>query len=151
MYEIIAMTTKYALTFVIYWFIFRIAKLIYQDIKTMTVWETAKASNPHLKLLSSLDGNDKHTVTEIYPLIMGTTLIGRSIEAQIVIADPHISSKHLQIENTVNGFLVRDLASANGTFINGDKLVQPAVLKEGDEIAIGMSKLVFSEGRELNG
>lgn len=151
MYEIIAMTTKYALTFVIYWFIFRIAKLIYQDIKTMTVWESAKASNPHLKLLSTLEGNDKQTVTEIFPLVTGTTLVGRGVEAQVIIADPHISSKHLQIENTVNGFVVRDLGSANGTFINGEKIVKPELLKEGDAITLGVSKLVFSEGRETNG
>ncbi|OJV63367.1 MAG: hypothetical protein BGO41_11640 [Clostridiales bacterium 38-18] len=148
MYEIIATVTKYALTFTIYWFIFRIAKLIYQDIKTMTVWESAKVTNPHLKLLSTLEGNDKQTVTEIFPLITGTTLVGRGIEAQIIIADPHISSKHLQIENTVNGYVIRDLASANGTFLNGEKLMKPLILKEGDEISLGVSKMIFSEGRE---
>ena len=151
MYEIIAMTTKYILAFVIYLFIFRIAKLIYQDIKTMTVWEESKERNPHLKLLSSMERAGMKTVTEIFPIKNQNTVIGRSFECEVVIADPHISSKHVSIEKANQGFIINDLGSVNGTYVNGVRLLNPAVLREGDEIMIGVTKLLFSEGERHHG
>jgi pSer/pThr/pTyr-binding forkhead associated (FHA) protein len=151
MYGIIAMVTKYVLIFLIYLFIMRIAKLIYIDIKTMTVWEDSKVANPHLKLLSSIEQNGVKTVTEIFPLKNSITRVGRSLECEIVISDPHISSQHLQIDKTRQGFTISDLGSVNGTYVNSSKLLKPVQLEEGDEISLGITKLVFSEGRELHG
>jgi len=151
MYEIIAMSTKYALTFVIYMFILKIAKLIYLDIKTMTIWEDSKIINPHLKRLSSIEQTGANTITEIFPLKNTLTVVGRSLDCEIVIADTHISSQHLQIDKTRQGFTILDLGSANGTYINNVKLSKSVALKDGDEILIGSTKLVFSEGGKLNG
>ena len=151
MYEIIATIIKYALTFIIYLFIYRIAGLIHRDIKSLNIWEASKVTNPHLKLLSSIAHGEKQTVTEIFPLIKGVSTLGRGLEAQIVISDPHVSSKHLQVEFTANGFVARDLGSVNGSYVNKTRISQPVLLSEGDEIEIGVSKLVFSEGRGLDG
>jgi len=151
MYEVIATVTKYALTFIIYMFILRIAKLIYLDIKTMTVWEDSKDSFPHLKLLSTIELTGEDTVTEVFPLRNEVTRVGRSLECEIVISDPHISSQHLQIEKTRQGFTILDLGSINGTFINDVKLINSTLLKEGDVILLGITKLVFSEGGKHHG
>lgn len=151
MYEIIAMVTKYVLIFLIYLFIMRIAKLIYIDIKTMTVWEDSKVTSPHLKLLSSIEQTGVNTVTEIFPLKNALTKVGRSLECEIVITDPHISSQHLQIEKTGEGFTIFDLGSVNGTYVNDVKLLNPVQLKDGDEILLGITRLVFSEGGKLHG
>ncbi len=151
MYEIIAMVTKYVLIFLIYLFIMRIARLIYLDIKTMTVWEDSKVINPHLKLMSSIEQPGVNTITEIYPLKNLITRVGRSLECEIVISDPHISSLHLQIEKTHQEFIISDLGSINGTYINDVKLLNPVLLKDGDEILLGITKFVFSEGGKLHG
>jgi len=151
MYEIIAMSIKYVLIFVIYMFILKIAKLIYLDIKTMTIWEDSKIIHPHLKRLSSIEQTGSNTVTEIFPLKNTLTIVGRSLDCEIVIADNHISSQHLQIDKAKRGFKILDLGSANGTYINDVKLINPVVLKDGDEILIGSTKLVFSEGGKLHG
>ena len=151
MYEIIAMTTKYVLTFVIYMFILKITRLIYLDIKTMTIWEDTKVASPHLKLLSSIDQTGQDTVTEIFPLKNALTVLGRSLDCEIAISDPHISSQHVQIEKTKNGFVILDLGSVNGTYINDVKLLNPVRLKDGDEIILGVTKLIFSEGGKLHG
>lgn len=151
MYEIIAMVTKYVLIFLIYLFIMRITKLIYLDIKTMSVWEDTKITSPHLKLLSSIEQRGVNAVTEIFPLKNTITRVGRSLECEIVISDPHISSQHLQIEKTRQGFTISDLGSINGTYINDVRLLNPVVLKDGDEILIGITKFVFSEGGKLHG
>lgn len=151
MYEVIAMATKYVLTFVIYMFILKIAKLIYLDIKTMTDGEESKATTPHLRLLSSMDQTGQNTVTEVFPLKNVLTIVGRSLECEIVISDPHISSKHIQINKTGQGFTISDLGSVNGTYINDVKLLNPVMLRNGDEILIGVTKLVFSEGGKRHG
>ena len=151
MYEVIATVTKYVLTFIIYMFILRIAKLIYLDIKTMTVWEDSKDSYPHLKLLSSIELIGVDAVTEVFPLRNALTRVGRSLECEIVISDPHISSQHLQIDKSRQGYTITDLGSVNGTYINDVKLMKPVLLKEGDVIMLGITKLVFSEGGKLHG
>ena len=151
MYEVIAMATKYVLTFVIYMFILKIARLIYLDIKTMTDGEESKATTPHLRLLSSMDQTGQNTVTEVFPLKNALTIVGRSLECEIVISDPHISSKHIQINKTGQGFTISDLGSVNGTYINDVKLLNPVMLRDGDEILIGVTKLVFSEGGKRHG
>ncbi|MCA0385283.1 MAG: FHA domain-containing protein [Firmicutes bacterium] len=151
MYDIIAMLVRYALTFVIYLFIYRIVKLIYSDIKTMTIWEEAKDEKPHLLLMSSMDKVGANTVVEIFPLGNQLSVIGRALDCEIVIADPHISSKHLQIEKTIHGYSAQDLGSVNGTYINGVRLLNPILLKSGDEITIGITHLVFSEGEHRHG
>ena len=150
MYELIATATKYILAFIIYVFIFKIAKLIYVDIKKMTVWEEKKVTNPHLYLLSSIEQKGQNAVTEIFPLNNARIKIGRSLECEIAISDPHISSQHVQLDKTTQGYTILDLGSANGTYINGTRLSSPALLKEGDEISLGITKLVFSEGGKLH-
>lgn len=151
MYEIIAMVTKYILVFIIYLFIMRIAKLIYTDIKTMTVWENSKVISPHLKLMSSIEHTGENAVTEIFPLKNTFTRVGRSLDCEIVISDPHISSQHLQIEKTEQGYTILDLGSVNGTYINDLKILYPVQLKDGDEILLGITRFVFSEGGKFHG
>lgn len=77
-----------------------------------------------------------------YPLGTHTTL-GRSPSATIQIADPEVSRQHTEIELDGEDFLVRDLGSSNGTYLNGRRLYGPANLEDGDELALGAVKLVF--------
>jgi pSer/pThr/pTyr-binding forkhead associated (FHA) protein len=59
--------------------------------------------------------------------------------------DPEISRDHAEIARTPGGdFTIRDLASTNGTYVNGARLTTPAVLKPGDEVEVGATKLVVS-------
>ena len=56
-----------------------------------------------------------------------------------------MSKEHAAIEKVGNAFLLKDLGSSNGTFVNGRR-VRELRLKEGDEIALGNSRLVFHSG-----
>ncbi|MBL8900242.1 MAG: FHA domain-containing protein [Planctomycetes bacterium] len=71
------------------------------------------------------------------------TTLGRSPSATIQIVDPEVSRAHTQIEQDGDEYLVRDLGSSNGTYLNGRRLYGPATLEDGDELAIGASKFVF--------
>jgi pSer/pThr/pTyr-binding forkhead associated (FHA) protein len=71
-------------------------------------------------------------------------VIGRQSEGPGKLAeDPELSRHHAEIARGENGlFTITDLASTNGTFVNGERLEHPAQLALGDEIGIGGTKLV---------
>jgi pSer/pThr/pTyr-binding forkhead associated (FHA) protein len=64
------------------------------------------------------------------------TTIGRTLRNTIVIPAPDVSRSHARIELTADGFLLSDLGSQNGTFVN-DERIKEQVLKPGDEVRIG--------------
>ncbi len=69
-------------------------------------------------------------------------LIGRSADCQVVIDDKSVSRQHARILRTKEGFVIEDLASTNGTYVNGTR-VSRRLLQEGDEIRIRKSIFRF--------
>lgn len=63
--------------------------------------------------------------------------IGRSSLCQIVIPHPIVSRLHAKVERNGAQYLLSDIGSANGTFLNGRRLVQPHLLLDGDVIGLG--------------
>ena len=63
--------------------------------------------------------------------------IGRSANNGIIINDAEISRRHAQITPQANGFVLEDLGSTNGSFINGLRLTQPTTLNHGDSVEFG--------------
>lgn len=60
-----------------------------------------------------------------YLLTKDKTVIGRGSGCDIVIDDPGISRKHLEIDITDNGVIARDLGSTNGTYVEGHQVPPP--------------------------
>lgn len=74
----------------------------------------------------------------------GTTItIGRADDNDITVENLAVSSHHAKIESVGNGYLLTDLKSKNGTFVN-DRLVSSLLLKNGDIITIAKHALVFA-------
>jgi DNA-binding winged helix-turn-helix (wHTH) protein len=73
------------------------------------------------------------------PLPQGSTVIGRTEEADICIDKTEVSRCHAMI--TVQGItaIIEDLGSKNGTYVNGRQIDGPTTLNNGDEIWIGRS------------
>ena len=72
--------------------------------------------------------------------------IGRHPDNTIQILDRILSKEHAQVHRTEDGgYMLRDLGSLNGTYI-GEERVGDRILKEGDEINMGGTRLLFSEG-----
>jgi hypothetical protein len=77
-----------------------------------------------------------------FPLIRDSYTLGRHRNNDIVISDPKASSFHARIDRSPDGFVLVDLKSRNGCWVNG-KRVETAVLGTGDELRLGMAKLVY--------
>jgi hypothetical protein len=64
------------------------------------------------------------------------TALGRDVSNDIVLGDPEVSRQHARLTRTPGGYVLEDLGSTNGTFVNGERLVSPRVLNSGDLIAL---------------
>ena len=71
-----------------------------------------------------------------YPL--GSSLkIGKAPDNDIVIDHPTVSRNHLVVRRQGDQFLVQDLGSTNGTFLNGNRLNAVRLVEKGDRLQIG--------------
>jgi pSer/pThr/pTyr-binding forkhead associated (FHA) protein len=70
--------------------------------------------------------------------------IGRGLENDLVIDDPRVSRHHAQITFRHGHYLLRDLRSTNGTFVNKQP-VEAVVLAPGDLVSIGGFELMFAQ------
>jgi hypothetical protein len=82
-----------------------------------------------------------------YFLNRNRSMVGRGIDNDIVLMDIAVSRKHFRVDRHAEGFKVVDLASGNGTTLNG-KRVAEAELYDGDRIDLGNTTIEFlSVGR----
>jgi hypothetical protein len=80
----------------------------------------------------------------VYPLKIGVNTIGRLPDNDVVIQGPYVSRRHCAIlVHAGDGCEVYDIASKNGTFVNGLRLDGPAHLAPGDQLRMCDRQLVF--------
>jgi len=72
------------------------------------------------------------------------TTIGRTTQNHIALDRPEVSRHHANIEMTEGGWLIKDLGSGNGTFVN-DVRINEQPLRDGDRIVIGTVQFVFRQ------
>jgi len=77
-----------------------------------------------------------------FPLTRDAYTIGRHRNNDIVISDPKVSSFHARIDRSPEGYVIVDLKSRNGSYING-KRIETGLLKTGDEVRMGTARLAY--------
>jgi pSer/pThr/pTyr-binding forkhead associated (FHA) protein len=75
------------------------------------------------------------------------TTAGRHPDSDIFLDDVTVSRRHAEFRREGGGFVVHDVGSLNGTYVNREP-VDTAVLANGDEVQIGKFRLVFLTGPE---
>src|SRR5512137_897126 len=85
----------------------------------------------------------------IFELGKSSVVIGRSMECDIQLGVQNVSRKHARVFLLNEEYLIEDLESTNGVFVNGIKVVK-CVLRNNDQIEIGGVKLVFNEEKRLH-
>lgn len=73
----------------------------------------------------------------------GENLVGRSVECQLVLDDLLVSREHASITVSEQGAWIADRGSANGVFVNGERVTAAQRLEDGDRIDIGQQELVL--------
>jgi hypothetical protein len=82
---------------------------------------------------------------ETFPLEGERTLIGRSPDCEIFLDDVTVSRKHAVLHHRDDAFVIEDLGSLNGTFVN-KRRIESAELAADDELQIGKYRLTFLTG-----
>ncbi|MBS1122195.1 MAG: Sigma-54 dependent transcriptional regulator, Fis family [Deltaproteobacteria bacterium] len=105
--------------------------------KTSPAVETVHPERHYLVVFQS----DTSRMFELAP--EREVLIGRVDVAPLRLNDPSVSRRHAIVTSTTDGFVISDLDSQNGTFVNGEQLTGLRRIDDGDEISIGIFTLVF--------
>ena len=72
-----------------------------------------------------------------HPLGSPVTRMGRAVENEIVILDKRSSREHAVIRQEGRKLILEDQGSTNGTYLNGERLLNPVQLRDGDQIRVG--------------
>src|SRR5579863_3947133 len=72
--------------------------------------------------------------------------LGRHPNNTIQLLDKIVSKEHCILEQRDGHFILRDLGSLNGTYVNGERVRGEMVLKHGDEIALGSTRARYDDG-----
>ena len=103
-------------------------------------FQTIQEPPPAGYLSLVVGGRMSHT----FPL-RGEINLGREKGNAVVVADQKVSRHHANLTPIDNTFIVSDLGSANGTYVNGVLIAQPTRLKNNDRIGIGDTTFLFTD------
>lgn len=73
----------------------------------------------------------------VFELAEEVIMMGRDVTNDIVIGDAEMSRQHARLTRTPGGYVIEDLGSTNGSFVNGERLMAPRVLNPGDLVGMG--------------
>lgn len=97
------------------------------------------ALEQELACLYVLRGPSAGTLLEV----RSRTVAGRDPSCDMVLPEAGISREHAIFQDDGNTLTVSDIASTNGTFVNGEQIHEPTSLKEGDVVKMGGCELEY--------
>lgn len=144
MFSLIQIALKIIFLILLYLFLFSLIKRIGSDLDEDQLFRPkmadGQAKEPRLVVLDS-QFLDTGRIFEI----SGELSIGRDDSSDIGIMDDFVSKEHALIYSQNNAFYLDDLESANGTFLNGERLWGARRLRIGDKIQLGRTLFEFLE------
>jgi diguanylate cyclase (GGDEF)-like protein len=114
-------------------------------VTTVSAVPAAVAVDPHTACLVVIYGAE---LGKRIPLATQPIECGRSMQTDIPLDDEAVSRKHARFAWTGSSFIVRDLGSTNGTYVD-DVMVQERTLKDGDRVKIGRTIFKFIYGGNI--
>ena len=102
----------------------------------------ATTQHPHLDVVGGPQPDKTYALTRS-PLV-----VGRDPRTAIVVDHPEVSRRHARLVQHEDGWVIEDLDSTNGTFLNQERVVEPRPLADGD--VIGLSDTVLLTFRKAS-
>ncbi|WP_160677689.1 FHA domain-containing protein [Clostridium sp. C8-1-8] len=121
---------------ILYVIIYYALKIMYKDVKTGGKRRPSKSKKVHgIEVIKALENHDLKPGSVIP--VMNSITIGRREDNSIVLNDQFVSGHHAKLYLRNDDFILEDLNSTNGTFVNDDKITGRVKLKVEDEIKFG--------------
>ncbi|EAX48603.1 FHA domain containing protein [Thermosinus carboxydivorans Nor1] len=134
---------QYTLLLLLYYFLFRVVKIIYLDLQNPKITNPTLVHPADLKPATlKVQAASVQLAQPVFELAE-TTSIGRSDANDIVINEAYVSHEHACISFYKQQYWLADLNSTNGTFVNGQRITGEVPLRSGDIIKIGSVSFKF--------
>lgn len=136
-FAVIGMFLQYSLLLLIYYFLYRMIHFGYGDLlkQPQAANQTDSVQEGAARVVVMDKGSEQHLQTE-YIIHEGMTF-GRNKHNTMILEDPFVSYEHACISHVRQDYVLNDLNSRNGVFVNGTKVQAEWMLSPGDEIRIG--------------
>jgi pSer/pThr/pTyr-binding forkhead associated (FHA) protein len=146
---------KLCLLALLYLFFFRVLRAVWAEIKTPAVAVPAAPSRAQASPARPRPA-DKRTAKQAQPQLtvvepaeqrgqafqLGSEVtLGRAAGCQITVDDTYVSQLHARVFLRDGAYLVEDLGSTNGTYLNRQKVSSPMVMQRGDRLQVGNTVL----------
>lgn len=127
----------------LYTLVVAVGVVAWQDLRASRRAGSAGASLADAARLIVLDGADSDRPAGTAFPLEAVTSVGRDLDNEIVLADPTISGRHACLSIREGSWWIEDLASTNGSFVNGEEVVAgtPTLLRSGDLVQVGAIKM----------
>jgi hypothetical protein len=154
MLQIVLLAGKFAFLIILYLFVYRVVRSSTRELRLAAPaprQQWAEATGQHAVQTAGpgpvASAGVWTLVVEKSPTLRAGTayafppgahaLAGRSTEMDICLDDTFVSSKHALFESTLDGLVVEDLRSTNGTQVNGADIEDARALQTGDRVEVG--------------
>jgi pSer/pThr/pTyr-binding forkhead associated (FHA) protein len=148
---------KLVLLLLLYLFLWRAVRTVATDLRAPTTAVKAPPPRPATAPAASSSGSrgrnrrlPRELVVHpadgpprVVPLGSASLKFGRAGSVDVPLTDVYVSDEHAEVlpDRDDSGWLVRDLGSTNGTFLNGAKVTGPTALAAGDQIRMGKTRI----------
>lgn len=137
--NVIILLLRVAVVFLLYFFLWQVLRVVSRDLRR-GVEPAAAQSSPYGRLIIMNSGQSGLPVGKAFPL-NPTTTIGRSADSDITLNDNFMSARHAQLVLQGDEWVLEDLHSTNGTFVNGFEVRDATSVNDGDMIRVGRVEL----------
>jgi len=139
--EFIILALRIAVVFLLYLFLYQVLRVIIRELRTVGGDTTPTSQYGYLTVINP--GQTGLQPGHKFPLNQVNT-IGRAMANDVPLDDTFLSGEHAVLEWDGQSWIVEDLDSTNGSWLNGREVVQPTPLTYGDVVQVGHVELKLS-------
>jgi hypothetical protein len=155
MSELLLSILRIGFLLALWWFVLTIVSVLRRDLqaprdaKPLTPARTSRRPSPRPTLRSRKTAT-KLVIVEgaltgtVVPLGTTAIVIGRAPDATVVLDDDFVSTHHARLTPNGSHWIVEDLGSTNGTWIDRNRVSAPTVLRPGAQLRIGRTSMELS-------
>ncbi len=145
--DAVLLVLRVAVVLLLYFFLWQALRVMIRELAVIgQTSQTPATHSPYGSLVVLRGGQSNVSVGKIFPL-GPSTIIGRSMEhCEIALNDSFLSQQHARLELRGNQWVLEDLNSTNGTFVNDIEVRNATIVEEGDIIRVGRIELRLISG-----
>jgi hypothetical protein len=144
---LITLLLRVAVVLLLYFFLWQVLRYVTRGLRASgQPGKGAWLNSPYGQVVVVRAGQSGVTVGKVFPL-GPSNIIGRSMEnCEIALNDSFLSLQHARLELRGDTWVLEDLNSTNGTFVNDVEVRDPTIVEVGDVVRVGRVELRLTSG-----